>query len=196
MNRLTIFFLLFQTSVNAQNGVIFTDGTWWQIVNEAKREQKPIFVDFYTKWCGGCKMMEQQIMPNHSVGWKYNKSFINYKVDAESFDGVNVAMRFGIGCYPTYVFVDPNNGKTLFKEEGIMLDASKFNAYGNVALAKFKKVNQPPTSPPQFIKKIVKKTETSAKKVSGKAKIKSKKFAGKVKIKTKKVVKKVDKKLS
>ncbi|HHV86457.1 MAG TPA: thioredoxin, partial [Petrimonas sp.] len=33
-------------------GITFFEGTWDQTVNEAKKENKLIFVDFYAQWCG------------------------------------------------------------------------------------------------------------------------------------------------
>lgn len=51
-----IVFLLLSLHVSAQTeknyGIQFYHGTWKEACDKAKAENKLIFVDFYTKWCG------------------------------------------------------------------------------------------------------------------------------------------------
>lgn len=72
----------------------------------AKTENKKVFMDFYTDWCGPCKMMSREIFPQKSVGDYMNKNFVCIKVNAEKGDGVALAKRYKINAYPTMVVID------------------------------------------------------------------------------------------
>ena len=58
--------------------------TWKEILTKAKAENKTIFVDVYTKWCGPCKHVSETVFPQEKLGEYYNSRFINFKIDAES----------------------------------------------------------------------------------------------------------------
>ena len=53
----TIAILLFSWNVFSQ-GIQFEIGSWKEVLQKAKQENKLIFVDLYTTWCGPCKKME------------------------------------------------------------------------------------------------------------------------------------------
>ena len=50
---LTIVVLLFSWNVFSQ-GIQFETGSWKEVLQKAKQENKLIFVDLYTTWCGPC----------------------------------------------------------------------------------------------------------------------------------------------
>jgi thiol:disulfide interchange protein len=78
------FFLSMAISINAQDvGIRFMDATWEQVMAEAKKQEKLIFVDAYTTWCGPCKVMAQNVFTQKEVGDFYNRYFVNYKLDME-----------------------------------------------------------------------------------------------------------------
>ena len=81
--------------------------TWAQATAKAKAENKLIFIDFYTQWCGPCMNMAQNVFTLPSVGAFYNSTFVNLKIDAERGEGVTLAKKFGVRSYPTYAFIDP-----------------------------------------------------------------------------------------
>jgi len=103
---LIIALMLFAGSVSAQEGIQFFQGSWNEALAKAKAENKLIFVDIYTSWCGPCKLMAKDIFPLRSVGEKFNKNFINYKIDAEKGEGIMVAKTYKVNAYPTYLFVN------------------------------------------------------------------------------------------
>lgn len=76
------------------------------VLSLAQAQNKPIIVDFYTTWCAPCKWLEQDVFEQKQVSNYYNKNFINYKVNAEDFDGVELAQKFKVQGFPTIVFLN------------------------------------------------------------------------------------------
>lgn len=108
----SLFFLIvciFALSINATGmGINFLHGlTWTEAVTKAKSENKLIFIDFYTQWCGPCMNMAQTVFSLPEVGYYYNNTFINLKIDAEDGEGITLAKKYGVRSYPTYAFIDP-----------------------------------------------------------------------------------------
>ena len=76
-------FLLFCTGALFAQGINFDHGTWKEVLAKAKAEDKLVFVDVYTSWCGPCKKMAAEVFPLADVGQLFNPNFVNYKIDAE-----------------------------------------------------------------------------------------------------------------
>jgi len=88
-------------------GIEFFEGTWNEALAEAKKQEKLIFVDAYTTWCGPCKWMAKNTFPDSAVGTYFNANFINVKLDMEKEgDGMNFASKHEVRSYPTLVFVN------------------------------------------------------------------------------------------
>ena len=98
-------------------GVKFESGTWNEILAKAKAENKTIFVDVYTKWCGPCKHVSETVFPQEKLGDFYNPLFINFKMDAESPAGKEFVKAYPVTGYPTFFFID-GNGKVIHKIVG------------------------------------------------------------------------------
>ena len=63
----TIVVLLFSWNVFSQ-GIQFETGSWKEVLQKAKQENKLIFVDLYTTWCGPCI---QESPKFHELAKKY-----------------------------------------------------------------------------------------------------------------------------
>lgn len=98
-------------------GIKFFEGTWEQALAQAKKENKPLFVDAYTVWCGPCKYMSNNVFPVDSVGKFYNENFINVKYDMEKGDGPTFATNYRVTAYPTLLYLNPE-GKVLHRIMG------------------------------------------------------------------------------
>lgn len=81
--------------------------TFDEALAAAKAERKLVFIDFYTTWCGPCKKMANEVFPLKEVGDFMNPKFVCVKFDAEK-EGVELAKKYGVNAYPTFVVVDPN----------------------------------------------------------------------------------------
>ena len=93
--------------VHAQ-GISFTQGNWKEVQALAAQENKAIFLDVYTSWCGPCKMMANKVFTQKEAGDYFNANFINYKIDAEKGEGIEIAKKYQISSYPTCLFLTPD----------------------------------------------------------------------------------------
>lgn len=117
MNR-TLLLLLLPFGLFAQEaGVAFVERPFDELLAQARTEDKLIFIDAYTTWCGPCKMMTAQVFPQPEVGEVYNSRFINAKFDMEQGEGPGLAERYGVNAYPTYLFVN-GDGELVHKGLG------------------------------------------------------------------------------
>ncbi len=105
-----VFLVSFSVAASGQagsrTGIQFFKGSWSELLDAARQQDKLVFVDVYTEWCGPCKSMDKFIFTQPQVGEKYNAAFLNYKVDAEKGEGIGIAEKYSVGVYPTFLFVD------------------------------------------------------------------------------------------
>lgn len=113
-----------QTNAVESNGIQFFQGSWKELLAEAKKSNKPFFVDVYTTWCGPCKLMSKNTFTDENVGKYTGSNYLAYKIDAEKGEGIKVAENNKVRAYPTILFFDAS-GKRIGKEEGYM-DAERF----------------------------------------------------------------------
>ena len=100
--------LLSYATVGTAQGIKFHKKESWAEIKEiAKKENRLIFIDVFTDWCGPCKAMEEDVFSLPEVGDFYNQHFVNYKFDAEKGEGITLKNRFKVNLYPTYLFIDP-----------------------------------------------------------------------------------------
>ena len=105
------------TPTTDEPGIKFFMGSWKDVLAEAKRQNKPVFVDIFTTWCGPCKMMAKEAFPNAKVGEKFNANFISYQIDAEKGEGIEVARKYAVDSYPTSLYVSAN-GELIYRAIG------------------------------------------------------------------------------
>lgn len=117
--------------VYAQDGIQFTTASWNNILQQAKAENKLVFIDVFTSWCKPCKMMDAEVFTRKDVGDAFNTAFINVKMDADR-GGSRIARLYDVKAYPTYLFVN-GDGKLVYKAIG-GTDAERFISYAHAAL--------------------------------------------------------------
>lgn len=96
----------------------FVERDFLNQIDQATLEGKPIFIDFYTKWCGPCRIMDRDVFTDGAAGAYFNKHFLNLKIDAEQGEGKLLAKQFGVHAYPTLLFID-KQGKEYKRIVGI-----------------------------------------------------------------------------
>lgn len=115
-----------------------TDGIHWMSFNELneiaqskkwKKNDKKVFVDLYTEWCGWCKKMDKTTFKDPRVVRYMNEHFHPIKFDAETKESINfgsetyewkpggrngkneLATALGVSGYPSFAFLDENLAK-------------------------------------------------------------------------------------
>lgn len=121
------------STVNNEPGIRFLHQPWAELVTKAKAENKLIFIDFYTQWCGPCLNMAETVFKLPEVGAFYNDHFICAKIDAEHGEGIALAKKYGVRSYPTYAFVNPANEEMVHRS-GSRQTAEQFIRTGEGAL--------------------------------------------------------------
>ncbi|MGQ1910388.1 thioredoxin family protein [Marinifilum sp. RC60d5] len=105
-NVIFILFALFISSNLLGQGIEFEHGSLSETLSKAKNENKLVFIDCYTTWCGPCKMLSKNVFTQKEVGDVFNKQFINLKLDCEKGEGLEIAKKYAIAAYPTMLFLD------------------------------------------------------------------------------------------
>jgi thioredoxin-related protein len=72
-----------QASQSTGKAVAIKWMSWQEAVEANKKEQKKIFIDCYTDWCGWCKKMDRDTYANPDIIKKLNKDFIVVKFNPE-----------------------------------------------------------------------------------------------------------------
>lgn len=98
-------------------GIEFESSDLSKALKKAKKENKLVFIDVYTTWCGPCKIMSKKVFTDKKVGDVYNKYFVNLKVDAESKSGAKLCEVYDVKGYPTLLYLSAN-GEVISKEIG------------------------------------------------------------------------------
>jgi thioredoxin-related protein len=119
-----IFFIVLIASLSAfaqeeQKGIQFIENDWKLAQLTAKESDKAIFIDIYTAWCKPCKQMDKFVFTKKEVGNRFNGTFVNLKIDAESEVGKKIAANYGVLSYPTYLFTT-HEGELIYKVKGAM----------------------------------------------------------------------------
>ena len=87
-------------------GVDFRSGTLKELLAQAAKENKYLFVDVYAVWCGPCRLMASEVFTQEKVGDYFNKTFVNAKFDAERGEGIQIAKKYNVTAYPTFLILD------------------------------------------------------------------------------------------
>ena len=121
----TIFVLagLSSQAISQNKTITFEHAAFKEIKAKALKENKLIFIDAYTTWCGPCKQMAKNVFTNDTVADYYNKNFINAKIDMEKGEGIEIAKLYEVKCYPNLLFVD-GKGNLIHRVAGSMSPAS------------------------------------------------------------------------
>ena len=123
--------VLLPGSKSMGQGIQFMQGSYREVLEKAKVENKKVFIDFYTTWCGPCKEMSSKVFTDADVAKYFNEKFISYQINAEDKAFATEVSRYEVTAYPTLVIVD-ETGKLLGKQVGAC-DRSYFLKFAQAA---------------------------------------------------------------
>lgn len=99
---------IFFFTAHGQEGTRFEDIAYNKALAKAKKENRLVFIDCYTQWCGPCKRMASNVFPLKEVGDYMNGHFVNLKVDMEKGEGVALRKQFRVESFPTFLIIHPD----------------------------------------------------------------------------------------
>ncbi|GGE94809.1 Thioredoxin [Chishuiella changwenlii] len=144
MKKIITLSTMFFVSILFGQGIKFEKTTFNETLKKAKEENKLVFLDAYTTWCGPCRIMDENIFPLENIGNFYNSNFINLKIDAEKGEGIDIVKKYNISGYPTLLFIN-GNGEEIYRSHGgdneedfIKLGENALNPSNNLKLLKQK----------------------------------------------------------
>ena len=91
-----------QQSHNNQRVSFYSD-SYDNFLREARKQDKIAILDFWASWCAPCKKMEEETFNDPEFAAYMNQNFIVYKVNVDTFDGMEIANRFGVESFPTII---------------------------------------------------------------------------------------------
>lgn len=127
----SVLFLFSAIAIFAQEAIQFQELPFKDLIAKAKKENKIVFIDAYTSWCGPCKMMEKNIFTKKTVGDYYNSNFVNARFDMEKGEGREVAAKYGVRSYPTYLFLN-GDGELVSQNYGYMEESMFISMAQNI----------------------------------------------------------------
>jgi thiol:disulfide interchange protein len=123
---------------NPSKELVFIESeTLSPVLEEAQKEKKPVFIEFYADWCAPCKVIEEEVFTAKPTFTYLNKNFINFRVDFASETGKRIASIYEVKTLPTILFVDPQ-GVLLERKTGGIAHSS-ITSLGDSALKMYKR---------------------------------------------------------
>ena len=133
MNKIILLLVaLFAFTAVFSQGIEFEHGSLQEALEKAKKENKLVFVDCYTTWCGPCKRMAKTVFTQKEVGDFFNKNFVSLKMDMETEAGMPLTAKYNVRVFPTLLWLDAD-GNMQYRRVGAS-DAKVFMANGKTAL--------------------------------------------------------------
>lgn len=158
MKKTAILSFIFLAVTVFGQGIKFEEGSFKSLLAKAKKENKLIFVDAYAVWCGPCKLMVKNIFPLKDVGDHYNAHFINAKIDMEKGEGIDLAKKYNVKAFPTYLFINGDGEevhRTLgYVEEKDFIQFAKDAEDPNKRLTALKQKFEKGEKDPEFLKNL------------------------------------------
>lgn len=134
---------------------VSSEKEWKKAFEKAKADNKVVFVDVYTDWCGYCHKLDNEVYTNEQVISYFNENFINIKFDAETQWGYQKAQAYAVDGYPTLLFLTTN--EDVYEEIGGFVPSPTLLAYAEEVQSSWVKL---PILAAQYERGTISKGET------------------------------------
>jgi len=101
----------FLAAQEAKGGTIHWKHDFVNGVKRAKKQSKPVLIDFYADWCIPCKQMDRTVLSDPEVAGFINEHYVPIKLDVTdgaSWDSKLKMNVFGTHSMPYYAFITPD----------------------------------------------------------------------------------------
>ncbi len=85
-----------------------------------EKQDKLIFVSFYTNWCASCRMMRNDVFADQAIANFFNSNYLSLYLNGEKGEGQNLIKKFGIQSYPSHAFLK-TDGELIGIYEGVLM---------------------------------------------------------------------------
>ena len=106
-----------QMTLAQADGIAFRELSFPEALKRAEVEDKLLFVDCFTTWCGPCKRLSKVVFKDSLVADYFNRHFVNLKMDMEKDEGVELRKKYGVHAYPTLLFIN-SSGEVVYRLVG------------------------------------------------------------------------------
>lgn len=106
-----------QMTLAQADGIAFRVLSFSEALKRAEVEDKLLFVDCFTTWCGPCKRLSKVVFKDSLVADYFNRHFVNLKMDMEKGEGVELRKKYGVHAYPTLLFIN-SSGEVVYRLVG------------------------------------------------------------------------------
>jgi len=90
---------------NSQEFLVI-DQDYNEAIKLAKKEDKLLFIDFYTTWCAPCKKLDKLVFQNDSIKKMLKNDFVLLKYNAENDSLFHLSKKHHVGSYPTGIVLN------------------------------------------------------------------------------------------
>lgn len=80
-----------------------------EAVRAAQRENKPLYIYFYTDSCGYCKMMDKEVLGDKEISNLLKRDFIYVRINAEKT--TDIAKLYGVKGFPSSWFLESTGAR-------------------------------------------------------------------------------------
>lgn len=132
----------------------FRAGNFEEAEKLAKKEGKPLLVDFYATWCGPCKWMEETTFQDPGVKELMHQEYISVRINIDEFDGYTLKSKYDVRYLPTLLIF--NNGRVVERIEetlGVIRLTNLLQTHKSPSSAK-KEVKEVNTNPKEKAKPV------------------------------------------
>lgn len=133
MRFLYLLFLFVSLQFLQAQNQFTTDGISYKTALEnAKKENKPVFIMLYADWCPHCNQMKKEVFSDSKVMDFLNKNYVCVWKNIEKEEGIALKNKFNTKSLPAFLFLDANETLLYVLKGG--MKSPEFLAEANSAL--------------------------------------------------------------